>query len=231
MNQAFLPLNIQPQARYERLLTQEVKDEILVYDLNTHQTFCLNSTAAAVWLQCDGNQNIDQIIKTLKQEKQLETNQELIRLTLYELDKNNLLIQTEELSYANNGFNRRDAIRRLAVGTAFALPIISFLVAPTAADAQGSSCLQPLCTTNTLNQPCCFNNDATLIGFCVNLGGPVGQIVPVCELICTQPTCSPTTLLQPCCGVPGNPQALGFCVNLGGPVNQVVPVCTPISNR
>jgi hypothetical protein len=225
MNNQILPSDFQPQARSDELLTQNSEDEILVYDLKTDQVFCLNQTAAAVWSQCNGQKNINQIINLLKSEKSIDTNEILICLTLHELDKNNLLIKTEELSERNPRINRRELIKRAAIGTTLVLPVISFVVAPTAVLAQ--SCAQPICSPTTLFQPCCDLDNLGRTGFCVELGGPVGNPIAVCESCTTAPPCSPSTLFQPCCGVIGSPLAIGLCVELGGPVGHVILVCEP----
>ncbi len=44
-----------PLARKADLVTKEVADEVLVYDLKSHKAHCLNQTAALVWKYCDGN--------------------------------------------------------------------------------------------------------------------------------------------------------------------------------
>ena len=43
-----------PRMREQGLITDELPDEILVYDLDRHKAHCLNRTAALVWRQCDG---------------------------------------------------------------------------------------------------------------------------------------------------------------------------------
>ena len=41
-----------PRVRTERLLVQDVLDEIVVYDLDRNKAHSLNPTAAAVWTEC-----------------------------------------------------------------------------------------------------------------------------------------------------------------------------------
>jgi hypothetical protein len=56
-------------------------------------------------------------------------------LSIYELKKSNLLVENSQMDAAMTKFDRRGMIRRLAIGTAFALPVIASLVAPSAAHA------------------------------------------------------------------------------------------------
>ena len=98
-------------------------------------------------LQCDGNRNISQIIEVLQEKYQTDSNEELIRLTISELARNNLLVKTEELNQLSRSFNRRETIKRIGLTTAFALPVISSLLVPTAANAQ-SQTQQAFCNIN-----------------------------------------------------------------------------------
>jgi hypothetical protein len=52
---------LQPRARTEGLVINDLTDEVLVYDLKRDQAHCLNHTAAAVWKLCDGQRTAAQI--------------------------------------------------------------------------------------------------------------------------------------------------------------------------
>lgn len=43
-----------PCARRDDLLVQEVLDELLIYDLRSHEAHFLSAAAAAIWRGCDG---------------------------------------------------------------------------------------------------------------------------------------------------------------------------------
>lgn len=149
----FFPRNFQPQARVKNLLTQNTKDETLIYDLATNQAFCLNSIASAIWSQCDGKKDISKIVENIKKENHIDSNEELILLTLNELNKNNLLVETGELQQMSGSFNRREVIKRIGLSTAFALPAITSLIAPMATHAQ-SQPQQAYCSINcNVNDP------------------------------------------------------------------------------
>jgi hypothetical protein len=44
MNSAY-----QPKCRQNELVVQELRNELLIYDLQTHKASCLNETSALVW--------------------------------------------------------------------------------------------------------------------------------------------------------------------------------------
>ena len=48
-----------PLARRERLLVEELPDEVLVYDLDREKAHCLNRTAALIWNHCDGRTTVE----------------------------------------------------------------------------------------------------------------------------------------------------------------------------
>ena len=43
----------------ERLVVEELEDEVLVYDLDSDRAHCLSAPAAAVWRQCDGETTVE----------------------------------------------------------------------------------------------------------------------------------------------------------------------------
>ena len=56
---------MRPDARRERLLLEEVGDELVIYDLQRHRAHQLNRTAALVWQRCDGQKTVAELTKTL----------------------------------------------------------------------------------------------------------------------------------------------------------------------
>src|SRR5215467_9027035 len=82
---------ILPRGRTEALVTQELPDELLVYDLNRHRAHCLNKTAAAVWKHCDGYTNISGAIRLLEAEHGVQVDADAILLALDQLDRARLL--------------------------------------------------------------------------------------------------------------------------------------------
>ena len=136
-----------PRGRTEGLVTQELPDEMLVYDLNRHRAHCLNKTAAAVWKHCDGYTNISGAIGLLNSELGVQVDAAAILLALDQLDRARLLeeriTRTPEMKQAR--MSRREAIRKVGLAGAVALPLVISIIAPTAAEAgtclaKGTSC-------------------------------------------------------------------------------------------
>src|SRR5215467_15071942 len=80
-----------PRGRTDALVTQELPDELLVYDLTRHRAHCLNKTAAAVWKHCDGSTNISGAIRLLQTELGVQVEADAILLALDQLDRARLL--------------------------------------------------------------------------------------------------------------------------------------------
>lgn len=150
-----------PQARSHNLVTRELPDEELVYDLKNNQAHCLNKLAAAVWKQCDGHQTIAEIASLLEQETGTTVSEQAVNVALYQLSKANLL--DPQVGWAPEKPNqlRRDILRRIGLGAA-ALPLVTSIIAPTI--AQAASCVEVGskgdCTVAGGNNCCsaCCNN-------------------------------------------------------------------------
>lgn len=128
-----------PQARKEGLLIQELADELLVYDLDRKKTHCLNQTAALTWKHCDGRATLAEVRGILEQEMRTPVDEDVIRLALDQLNSRDLLANRMIRSAENGKLSRRVMIRRLGMAAAITLPLITSIIAPTAAQA-GSPC-------------------------------------------------------------------------------------------
>ena len=137
-----------PRARVD-CLSQEFGDEVLVYDLQRDVGHCLNSTAAAAWKVCDGKSSPSQIARTLSRQLSGPVDESVVLLALDQLADADLLVEPE---VTVGRPSRRVAIRRIGVAAAIVLPLVTSIVAPTA--AQAVSCFHDLhmCTTSA---QCC----------------------------------------------------------------------------
>lgn len=134
-----------PIARKEGLVIQEMPDEVLVFDMETNKAHCLNETAAFVWKACDGKHSVTEITKLFGNRSGKPVDENLVWLAIDQLNDNNLL---EEKIQANfNGQSRREVIKKIGLAAVIALPIVSSLVAPTAAFAVACSGTVVSCTT------------------------------------------------------------------------------------
>ncbi len=126
---------LEPLARQEGLIVQQMPDEVLVYDLDRHKAHCLNRTAALVWQHCDGRTSVRQIARKLEKQFKSPVNDEVIYLALDQLGKDHLLEKRIALPTELKQFSRRELIRRVGLATAVALPVIISIVSPTSANA------------------------------------------------------------------------------------------------
>ena len=198
---------ILPQARFEAIVVQELRDEVLVCDTKNNRVFCLNQTAGEVWKLCDGKTEIKQISAILAKKLKTNVSEELVLFSLNELSKHDLLDKTTSISDIFTGASRREVIKRIGLGSMIALPIISSVVMPTATQAQsGCSIIIPIAQ----GCPCSANDDCDAGLFCADddtcqpppttpcdgdIGGcPVGGFCCPTRLFCCNPgigdTCS-----------------------------------------
>ena len=130
--------NYTPKARQDELVIEGLEDETLVYDLRTHKAHCLNQTAALVWNRCDGTSTVAEMRRALESELGTPVSAEVIWLALDRLGKANLLADRLPKSPVRQGMTRRDVMRRIGIGAAVAIPLVTSILAPTA--KAGISC-------------------------------------------------------------------------------------------
>jgi hypothetical protein len=164
-----------PLAQISDLVTREVADEVLVYDLRRHKAHCLNRTAALVWKYCDGQNTMADITGLIGQDSDTIIDEAAVRLAVAQLGRAHLL--EEDLIQEPESFrlSRRDLIRRLGQGATLALPLVTSIIAPSAAKA--ASCgpsnnttkLNPVgCPCNT--NPACANSCCGFGNICAATG-------------------------------------------------------------
>jgi Coenzyme PQQ synthesis protein D (PqqD) len=135
-----------PEARTEGLVVQHLTDEVLVYDQDRHKAHCLNYTAALVWKQCDGKTSVSQMATLLEKEFNTPVNEEVVWLALDQLAKTHLL--NKRVRLPETGVSRREVIRRIGLTAAVALPAVTSILAPTAAQAANCKASGQPCTTS-----------------------------------------------------------------------------------
>jgi hypothetical protein len=139
-----------PLARASRLVVKEVADEVLVYDLERSRAHSLNPVAAAVWRRCDGTRTLADLAVAVRAAGTPITD-ETVQYALQELGRARLLAAP----VATRAMTRREVMRRLGTAAAVALPLVTSVIAPTAAEAQ--SCLGEGAECSDSSQ-CCSNN-------------------------------------------------------------------------
>jgi hypothetical protein len=176
-----------PFLRTENIVIKELPSEILIYDLEKNKAFCLNETARLIMEQCDGIRSIDEAIINLNQKLKSKVGEEMVWMVVDQLKSANFIEKDYEIPVAITRVSRRKILHS-AAALGIALPIITSLVAPTAAQAQ-SSCagVEEDCLINAPINGCCPD----LI--CVNIEGDINTCLG----------CIPANSPTNCSGNPG----------------------------
>ncbi len=157
-----------PHARKEGLLVEELSDETLVYDLERHKAHCLNQTAAFVWHHCDGQTSVGELARLLEDELGIPANEDVVWLALDRLERVHLLRERGEHRTETPRYSRRQLVTRLGqIG--IALPMIVSIVSPLAAAAV--SCVTVAQCTAT-SPPCSGLPICGFPGKCCRQTGP-----------------------------------------------------------
>lgn len=210
-----------PQSRQQNIVVQELKGELLIYDLSLNKAFCLNQSSAVVWQLCDGEKSIPEIAKIVGGKLKSEINDDFIWLALDRLKKENLIANPEEISSNFNGLSRRQVIKRIGFSSMVALPLITSLVAPSAVHAQSGTCGGTCqCSGLLMNVSVCPSDSGATAdcpvgcnGFCVI---PEGGCVQGEGTIFCNGTCSNSSTPGSTCPVstPGDCSCFGsFSIN------------------
>jgi hypothetical protein len=132
---------LKPLARKDGLVINELPEEIVIYDKESHKAHCLNQTAAMIWKRCDGRTTPARIAASLQLELNAPISEDLVWYAIEQLEKDDLLMEKVVRSRSSAGLSRRELIKRLGLAAAVAVPLITTMVAPTAVEAAASGCV------------------------------------------------------------------------------------------
>ncbi len=146
-----------PRARKDKLVTTELGGEKLIYDERRDKAHCLNRTAAIVWEHCDGRTTVAEMARALERETGAAASSEMVWLALRQLERSHLLEEPVASPAQIAGMSRREMVRRLGIAAAVTIPLVTTIVAPTAAEAASCAGFHQSCEVT----PCCpgFNCD------------------------------------------------------------------------
>lgn len=146
-----------PRARADGLVIRELADELLVYDLEAHESHCLNRTAALIWRRCDGQTGASEIARQVADKLDSPVDEQAVWFAFGELKRRKLLSEPLPQIADQQRVSRRDLIRRVGMA-AVLLPLITSITAPTAlavVSCSGSCDQMNPCTGANCN---CVNN-------------------------------------------------------------------------
>ena len=129
-----------PRAKRNGVLSEQVDDELLVYDREVDRAHCLNRTAALVWRHADGERTIADLAAILRDQLDPVADENLVWHALDRLNESALLEERTPRSPEEMRAARRQFISKVGlVGIAtLLLPIVTSIAAP--APAQAGAC-------------------------------------------------------------------------------------------
>ena len=146
-----------PRRRMKGLVVQQLPDEVLVYDLERHQAFCLGANLSRIWRRCTGRRTPGQIARTLETDPGPPVAEDLVRVALHRLGKARLLREPVTPAGVDRR-SRRELLRRAAALGGLTLLAVH---APTAGQAAtclpAGSCVDSHCT-DASGRVCCSGN-------------------------------------------------------------------------
>lgn len=122
----------------DRITIRKIEAEVLVYDERTHQAWCLNPSSACIWQLCDGRNTVEDIVAAATRELGSAVNEELVLLTMEELQEKRLL-EGNLAGALPRDPSRRKMIGRIGLATAALLPVVAAIAAPPALAQSGST--------------------------------------------------------------------------------------------
>jgi len=143
---------------------------VVVYDLESHRSHCLNRTAALVWRACDGRRTVAAVAAQIGRELGMPADEHLVRYTLRRLHDARLL----DTPIEGTTLTRRQVARR--IGQAALLPMVISLLAPRPSEAATCPCPGGVvcsCAGQSIGTTCwdgtdCVNNFCDALGSCVS---------------------------------------------------------------
>jgi hypothetical protein len=159
------------------VVSEDVGDEAVIYDLDTDEAHLLSPNVARIWRAADGYRTVAQLREVVIADD-VEQATFVVWGALEQLQSKRLLDGTVLLPAGATGISRRTMLKRIGLA-AVAIPVITSIVAPTPAAAACPSgrggltqgcCSAGTCTTGTCTSNPNTNGRGTIC--CVSNGTP-----------------------------------------------------------
>jgi hypothetical protein len=124
---------LRPRTRQARLIIQELDEELLVYDTTRHDVHCLNRSAALVWRCCDGRRTVPELAREVAALQGGTESEEIVWCALDQLAERHLLEEATEREILATTLTRRELMQRLAFTVGLAVPLVTSMPTPVAA--------------------------------------------------------------------------------------------------
>ena len=128
---------MKPRAKRNGLLSEQLDDELIVYDPDQGRGHCLNRTAALVWRRANGEHTVAELAAILHQELDPVADENLVWHALDRLNAAHLLEEPRPRSTEEIRASRREFVRKVGlVGVvSLLLPMVTSVAAPAPAQA------------------------------------------------------------------------------------------------
>ena len=124
------------------LIVKELAGEVLVYDETSTKAYCLNKSAATIWGMCDGKTSISEMARKAAVAFDGMVDEAFVAVALASFRDNGLLENESVDIRPIARLTRAELVARVGrvgLAAAIALPLVTSIVAPTAAKAYGRS--------------------------------------------------------------------------------------------
>lgn len=130
-----------PQARQDKIVTEAVADELVVYDELRHRAHRLNAAAATVWRNLDGQHSVADLAASLQAKLGDEASEEFVWLALVRFEAAHLLQQPlQQRPTRDQRLSRRKGLQQVMVAGALAALVPTIITLAVPSPAQAESC-------------------------------------------------------------------------------------------
>jgi hypothetical protein len=127
--------SFRPRARRLGVFTEELPDELLIYDMDRHQVHCLNRPASVIWRRCDGKTTIADIATAASAALACPVAEDVVWHAVGQFAGLELLDSTDAAPAERARLSRRAVLAGMGGIVGLALPTVTSMTAPLAADA------------------------------------------------------------------------------------------------
>ncbi len=117
---------MRPLARKSDTFSENLPQEVVLYDKINNKVHCLSKTAAAVWESSDGTRTVDDLAQIVEGKSGAPVDRKLVLLALDELEKADLMESGSGMILDAALTSRRKAMGKIALaGTALVTTIVA----------------------------------------------------------------------------------------------------------
>jgi hypothetical protein len=117
---------MKPLAKKSNIFSENLPQEVILYNKTNNKVHCLNKTAAAVWESSDGTRTVEDLARIVETKSEAPMDRKLVLLALDELEKADLMESGSGMILDAALTSRRKAMGKIALaGTALVTTIVA----------------------------------------------------------------------------------------------------------